>query len=255
MEHKKRFLNFPISLLRGFPENHQSCFLDIFLYSVYGLVYSEDPEIRQYDSLEDFLFEWEIDYLTTNEKIHNLFQSRGAELFNSFWGTKHVWTGIHIDTWRSYNHSKRTKPELMVILAHLALKSIIQKKTIQKNTSDNLILARMGGFDSLEGIEIPEFICQFMKKQSRTRTKLFQDLEIHFGFKRKEKSRGVTYSYTLSLAELEFEIAKSRYLSKERKLKEKKAEERLKANERFNEWLKDRKQGKGFKGDNNSKDT
>lgn len=240
MEHKKRFLNFPIALLRGFPENHKSCMLDIFLYSVYGLVFSED---RQYDSLEDFLFEWEIDYLTQNERILKLLQSRGAELFDSFWGTKHVWTGIHIDTWRSYNHSNRTKPELMVLLAHLALKSIIQKKAIQKNTSDNLILARMAGFDSLEGIEVPEFISHYMKKQSRTRTKLFLDLEIHFGFKRKEKSRGVTYSYTLSLVELEFEIAKSRYLSKERKLKEKKAEERMKAKDQFKQWLRDRKTG------------
>jgi len=244
MEHKKRFLNFPIALLRGFPENHKSCMQNIFLYSVFGLVFSED---RQYDSLEDFLFEWEIDHLTKNERIHKLLQTRGAELFNSFWGTKHVWTGIHIDTWRSYNHSKRTKPELMVLLAHLALKSIIQKKAIQRNTSDYLILARMSGFDSLEGTEVPEFICQYMKKQSRTRTKLFQDLEIHFGFKRKEKSRGVTYTYTLSLADLEFEIDKSRYLSKERKLKEKKAVERLKAKERFDEWLKDRKPLDGFK--------
>ncbi|MBA4301277.1 MAG: hypothetical protein C0433_14420 [Cyclobacterium sp.] len=243
MEHKKRFLNFPIALLRGFPENHKSCMLDIFLYSVYGLVYSDE---QLYDSLEDFLVEWEIDFLTPSEKIHNLFQSRGEELYNSFCGTKHVWTGIHIDTWRSYNHSKRTRPELMVLLAHLALKSIIQKKAIQRNTSDYLILARMAGFDALEGNEIPEFICQYMKKQSRTRTKLFQDLEIHFGFKRKEKSRGVTYSYTLSLAELEFEIAKSRYLSKERKLNEKKAEERLKAKEQFNQWLKVRKQGESL---------
>jgi hypothetical protein len=234
MIHKKRFLNFPIALLRGFPEDHKKCLEDIICYSVYKLVYSEEANFQD---INDFRLEYKYDLKEENVSV---VISRGEILYNSFVGTKHPWTGIHIDTWIKYYAPKRNKPELMVLLAYLALKSIIQKKHIQRNTSDNLILARMSGFGSLEGNEVPEFISQYMKKKSRTRTRLFQDLEIHFGLRRKERSRGVTFSLTLSLEELEFEVAKSKYLSKERKQKEKNAEERMKARNRINEWVKDR---------------
>jgi hypothetical protein len=239
MEHKKRFLNFPIALLRGFPENHKKCLEDILLYSVYGLVYSEHPKFRKYDSLEDFLIEWEIDFIISDERTQKIFQTKGAELFDSFCGTKHVWTGIHSKTWWGYYKEDREFDDLMLLLAFLAFKSIIQSKPWAKVTNEYL-LTRMSGFDSMnENDKIPGLIKEFMGSE-RKRRRLFTELETNFSFNRKPgNQRGIICSMTLSPAEIEFEYQKSRFLTKTRKLNDQKKKDKQDGEEKFKQWLKD----------------
>jgi len=237
MEVRDRFFNFPIALLRGFPENHMECLCNILDYAVFKMVYSEE---RIFDDINTFREEYEVDL--SAEYIPKLCKN-GGQLFNSFYGTKYAWTGIHIGTWEKY-YGDRKKADLMVLLANLALKSIIQDKP-WANVKNSLLFARMAGFDGTTGdIEIPESIIQFMNPGSRTRPKLFLELRAHFGFKRTlSNSIGITYSYSLSLADLEFIMQKRKYLSDKKKQKEKDEEERKKAKEKFEEWKKKRKPG------------
>lgn len=199
------------------------------------MVYSEE---REYDSLEDLASEWEMDWVL---KYEARIQKVGGELFNSFFGSNLPWTGIHVDTWDKY-YKPRKKADLMVLLTHLALKSIIQRSS-WKNVKNEFLFARMAGYESSKGdTEIPESIREFMKTGSRTRTKLFQELEA-LNFKRVASSRGITYSFSLSLSELEFVVKKARFLSSEQKLKESKAKAKKEAEERFQQWKKNRETG------------
>lgn len=210
------------------------CLSDIFDYAVYKMVYSEEAD---FSDIDEFIGEY--DFNLNLEYVPQL-KKRGVLLFNSFYGIKHVWTGIHIETWGRY-FQERDERDLFVLLANLAFKSIIQMKPYQ-NTKDNLLLARMAGNDDTKG-EVPEKIREFMKPRSRSRKRLFTELECNFGFKRVARSRGITYSYSLTLRELEFEVRKARYLSKERKEAERKKAERAKAKSDFDKWIKRRKLG------------
>jgi hypothetical protein len=234
LEVRDRFLNFPIALLQGFTDDHMKCLSDIFDYGVYTMTFSE---IRVFESMEEF--EENFGYDITKQWIPILMK-RGKELYDSFYGTKFVWTCIHIGTWERYYQKDRRKDDLMVLLAFLAFKSIIQTKPWAVVTNEYL-LARMAGFEtSKDRKPIPEAIRHFMKANSRTRPWLFTELESHFKFKRKPgNQRGIICSFTLCRQDLIFEHEKSKIMNKAKKLNEEKKKDKMKAEERLNQWRKE----------------
>lgn len=235
LEVKDRFLNFPIALLQGFTENHLKCLSKIFDYGVYTLTFSE---LRIFETIDEF--EENFEFEVNREYLPGLMK-RGKELFDSFYGTKYVWTGIHISTWERNYEENRSKKDLMVLLAFLAFKSIIQKKPWAV-ISNKYLLARMSGFDSANDCNlIPEGIRQFMETGSRTRTWLFTELETtKYGLKRKPgNQRGIICSFTLSREDLIFEHEVKKSLNKAKTLKEEKKKDQMRANERLKQWRKD----------------
>lgn len=233
MNKDDRFLNFPIALLRGFQENHMKCLTNILDYSVFKMVYSEECVFEDLDE-----FEKKYRVKIPRQNVPRL-EKNGGTLFNSFYGTRHVWVGIHVKTWLDFYKDDRKIDDLMVLLAFLAFKSIIQSKPWAKVTNEYL-LARMSGYDLInENNKIPVIIQEFMGSESKRR-RLFTELETNFSFNRKPgNQRGIICSLTLSPAEIEFEYQKSKFLSKNRKLNDQKKKDKEDGEEKFKQWLKD----------------
>lgn len=229
MEVSDRFLNFPIVLLQGFLEDHKSCIVNIFRYSVFEMVYSGEARFK---SIDEFMFEFELpinnDFIPTIEK-------QGREFFDSCAGMNYPRTGIHIDTLLRFN-TERTEFDLVCLLLFLALKSIVQKKPFC-NAKNPLILARMAGFPKSDAI-IPENITFWMNCESRRR-KVFAEVEKHYKVVRAYKSRGVTFSINkLNQVELELAIMKQKDAKTDRQATERKQEAKNEAMRKFEEWKK-----------------
>lgn len=226
MDAKARFLNFPIVLLRGFMEYHRKCLNDIFLYSVYKMVFSEDAIFENVEEFnEGFEFSLNPKYIPSIEK-------KGKELFDSHDGMNYARTGIHIDTFLKFDEP-RNEFDLVCLLLFLALKSIVQKKLYAKSVIDDLILSRMAGYSKVEG-KIPENICYWMKTGSRRRIKVFTELEKHYKLVKAYKSRGTTFSINkMNQEQLEFAILQKRDQKSDRELNEKKRQAKADADKRW----------------------
>lgn len=229
MEISDRFLNFPIVLLQGFLEDHNRCIVNIFRYSVFEMVYSDEA---RFESIDEFMLEFEF---PINKNLIPSIEKKGRELYDSCYWMNYPRTGIHIDTISRFN-TERTPFDLVCLLLFLALKSIVQKKPFC-NAKNPLILARMAGFPKSDAI-IPEKITYWMNCESRRR-KVFTEVEKHYKVVRAFKSRGVTFSINkLNQVELELAIMKQKDAKTDRQATERKQEAKNEAMRKFEEWKK-----------------
>ena len=231
MDDKNRFLDFPIALLRGFLSNPDESLLNIYCYSVFKLVYSEE-------SVFDTIGKFSSHYGSRpNAPLITKIETDGGQLYNSFVGSKHVWTGIHIGTWSRYYEKERTEFDLVCLLAFFGLKSICQKSRYKKNVSNDYLMSRMSGFDNKVPIEnIDPVVLEYMKNKSKKKRHVFNALEESFKVIRIEKSRGITYSFSMTQKELELEVMKGKFKkSDEFRMAEKKKGKEL-AKMEFEKW-------------------
>ncbi|MCS5491763.1 hypothetical protein [Algoriphagus limi] len=229
MEIRNKFLNFPIQLLQGFLNQPKRCLRNIIDYAVYQMVYSEDAI---FENIDDFMESWEVKIPTI--RIQEI-KSNGKYLFERISEmTSSPWTGIHISTYFSLKEEE-DEFRFVCFLAFTAFKSIIQKRSWAK-VSNDLLLARMAGYPSQEsnGIKnpIPEKIQYWMKPKSSRRKKIFEYLEKYNRFVYLPKSRGITFSLTLSFENLAYRV------EEKKALKDIKARLRVKEKERILQKVK-----------------
>lgn len=218
---EKRFLHFPIPLLKGFMEKPSECLDDIFCYAVFSLIIN-----RTVDCIEEFEKNWEI--IISSEDV-SVILKKGEILYNRFLGTNFPYTGLHLSTYNRYQNAENELKNIC-LLAFLALKSIIQTKAIQ-NAKMVFILSRMAG-SSGKTDNIPEKIKYWMESRYR-RDQVFLQLEKSFGLVRAYKARGITYSFTLSQEKLELVLLKEKYRKSRKALTDKKRKAKENANEKF----------------------
>lgn len=227
MSHNNGFLDFPIDLLRGFLDNPDRVLADIFFYSAYKMLWSESSV---FGSMEEFRKQYGF---TIDEKG----KKHGESIFNSFDGIGHVWTGIHIDTFKRYYKKERSEIDLVCLLAFLGLKSISQKARFKKNVTNEFLMSRMSGYGSTVPIEqIDPTVLEYMKNKSKRKPKVFRLLEESFKFARVEKSRGITYSFEMSRRELELKILKDKYLKSDEYKNAERRKERELVKQEFEKW-------------------
>lgn len=234
MKDKDRFLDFPIVLLKEFLDDYMKCLSDIYCYAVFKMVYSEEA---RFEDLQEFVDVFGHDHYSEWTKAVEV---NGRQLYDSFVGTKHVWTGIHIETWLKFMRSNRSEFDIVCLLAYLSLKSIVQMDKLKFSISNEFLMSRMAGSERSIPIEqVPITIQKHLKNKSRKKSRLFEVLEDSYGVVRPSgNTRGIVCSLTLSKKELELEVLKRNYQkSKEfRNLKALEAKEQ--ANKEFEEWKK-----------------
>lgn len=233
MEDKNRFLDFPITIIQGFLKNPDDCLIKIYCYAVYKMVYSEEAKFNTIDQFSKAFNS------SPNSALLDRIKKEGDQIYNSFAGTKHVWTGIHIDTFRRFFQKERSEFDLVCLLTFIALKSIIQKDKVKRNISNEFLMSRMAGFETKVSLDqIPNKILEYMNNKSKKKKHVFNSLEESYKVTRPEKSRGITFSLSLSRKDLELEILKRNYFkSNEFKEAEKKREKEL-AKAEFEKWKK-----------------
>ena len=212
----KVFFNFPITLLKpAFIDIRQVC-NDIMDYAIYmhGKKLIGDPIKR----MEDAAGYFGIDLGDVDNSLEN------ARILYKTNSNKSAMTGINKDLLFEYYKNYKTDSEIAVLLAFLALKSILGKKSYCRITSD-FLLCRMAGYTSKKEMNVlPEDL-----KKYRTRwnmDSLKRELKNSFGLKIYGRhTRGFFVSFNLSDEQLikEVEMKRKKYIEKIQKDEQSKA--------------------------------
>jgi hypothetical protein len=131
---------------------------------------------------------------------------------------KPVMTGISENMLSDYMENEKTGSEIASLLAFLAIKSILGKKSFCRITSE-FLLCRMAGYDSKnEMIEIPEVLKKYQIRWHMDSLK--QSLKNNYGLRIYGRyTRGFFVSFKLSEEQLirQVETKRKKYLEKTQK--------------------------------------
>jgi len=202
-----KYFNFPIQLMRIAPNVRQLCD-DIIDYCVYAQSLSLNGSNAMRDAAKHF-----------NISLGSISRSErdGRELYNSI-SLPAPMTGISKDLLFNFYQEHKTDHEIAVLMAFLAIKSILGKKSYCRITNEYL-LCRMAGCGSIkEMTELPEYLKRYTAR--RTMNGLKNDLQRHYGLRLYARyTRGFFVSFTLSLEELITEVEKKRKKYQEHHMK------------------------------------
>jgi|ERR1700757_317435 len=222
METKERYFNFPVQLLTDFMKDSKDALNNISDYAVYAhclkLEHGNDLEMMR-SSAKYY-----------NIKLYNVGASlkNGRNLYQSISETSPK-VGINLKTWWEYYGGGKSEFENVCLLAHLAIKSIIQNHSCCKITNDYLF-SRMSGFTTV--VKPDMFTYQLTKYYNEYQiSKKIKPFLIHqwylvtYSF----HTRGFWVSYKMSLEDLVLEVEKRRKSTKENQYKKQVRELREKA--------------------------
>lgn len=213
---KEKYFNFPIMLIReAFSDMHQVCD-NIIDYAVYRhaqkLEGSADKQIK--DSAKYF----GITLGNNSKTIRN-----GSRLLNST-PDKAVMTGLSKKAVFDFYENNKSDFEKGVLLANLAIKSILGNKSFCRITNE-FLLCRMAGYGKKD--EMTSLPPELEKYQKRYHIdKLKSELQSTYGLKIYARyTKGFFVSFSLSEEELirQVEMKRKRYFDKEAKGKVSKA--------------------------------
>lgn len=223
MATNEKFFNFPIGLLNGAIDNISVTMNNIMYYA--GYVHTE--KLEHGDEAERMKAAGNYFGMTygNNQQSYN----NGEQLFNSLPPNSPM-VGINKDVCFDYYKQEKTPYQIAVLLAFLAIKSIVGSKPYYK-TNINQIGARMAGFASIKNIEdIPEQVKQFTTRRKFDKIKLELQTNWNVNFY-SYYTRGfyVSFDNKFTLDQLVFEAEKNRKTNKENEFKIKQKEARDKA--------------------------
>jgi hypothetical protein len=135
--------------------------------------------------------------------------TEGGERLHSEIPYRSPMTGINKDLLFDFYLGSKTHDEIVVLLAHLAIKSILGEKSFCRITTDYLF-CRMAGYPSMSDMpEVPVHLRPYAtrRKMDRIKTELteFYGLNIYARY-----TRGFFVSFTLSLEDLIREVETKR---------------------------------------------
>ncbi len=196
-----KFFNFPIDLMRIAPEVVKFC-NDVMDYCIYVHSLKLDGPNAMRDAANYF----GVILGNINRSVKN-----GRELYNSI-SLPAPMTGISKDLLFTFYKEHKTDHEIAVLMAFLAIKSILGKKSYCRITND-FLLCRMDGFRSKdEWIELSDYLKRYTTRRGMNNLKI--DLQQYYGLKIYARyTRGFFVSFTLSMEELikEVEIKRKKY--------------------------------------------
>jgi hypothetical protein len=203
----KVFFNFPVSLLRPAFSNMRKVCNDIIDYAIFkhAETLEGNPAKRTKDSAKFF-----------SVTLGNISQSyeNGKTLFNDT-PIKTAMTGISSTLLFDFYQNEKTDFEISLLLAFLAIKSILGKRSYCKLNSE-FLLSRMAGLTSKN--EIKDFPEPLKKFQSRYHLDCLKyELKKSFGLQIYARyTRGFFVSFELPLEQLirEVEIKRKKYIAK-----------------------------------------
>lgn len=196
-----RYFNFPIMLMRMAPNIRQFCD-DVMEYCIYAQSMSLNGPNAMRDAARHF-----------NVILGNFAKSErdGRTLYNSI-DLPAPMTGISHDLLFTFYKEHKSEHEIAALMAFLAIKSILGKKSYCRVTNEHL-LCRMAGYASNKDMaELPEYLKRYTSRRSMNSLKI--ELQRNYGLKIYARyTRGFFVSFTMSLEELirEVEMKRKRY--------------------------------------------
>lgn len=198
-----RFFNFPVQLMQSAP-NMRVFGDNVMDYCIYkhSLTLEGAAEKKMKDAAKYF-----------GITLGNISRSLrdGRELYDNM-PTRPAMTGINKDLLFEFYKEDKTDLEIASLMAFLAIKSILGKKSYTRITNEYL-LCRMAGYDSKnECNELPEYLTPWCKRRGLSRIKL--ELQKSYGLKIYARyTRGFFVSFSLTLEELikEVEMKRKKY--------------------------------------------
>jgi hypothetical protein len=219
----EKFFNFPIGLLDGAFDNISVTMNNIMDYS--GYVHAEKlefgDEAERMKAAENY---FGVTYGNYQRSYNN-----GEQLFNSLPPNLPM-SGINKDVCFDYYKQHKNPNQIAVLLAFLAIKSIVASKAYYKTNIDQ-IGVRMAGFASIRDVDkIPGSLSQFMtrRKFDKIKYELQTNWKVNF-YSHYTRGFYVSFDEKFSLEKLVFEAEKNRKSNKERELQTRQKEAREKA--------------------------
>jgi hypothetical protein len=218
----ERYLNFPVIMLQDAFKDIRETMCNAMDYAGYvhtlKLEYG-DKKKKMKDAGKYFCIKYGYNSYDNGEAIYN---SLPPNL---------PMTGINKDVCFDFYENPKTPDEIAVLLAFLAIKSVIGKKPYVKMTNDFLI-ARMGGYKSIKDMPepLPEPLAQYSTRRKMAKIKL--ELQTNWNVNYYSYyTRGfyVSLDNKFSLNDLALQAEKRRKTIKEKQLKQKKQDARKKA--------------------------
>lgn len=206
-EKKIEYYNFPIQLLKGFMDDPAASLEKITAYNIYFWSYdwknddgSHESDLIPTDRVLKFL------RLADNAYMNNLW-GLGEMIYNSI-PDKCPKVGIRRDVLIDYwsNIESKSKYDLIALVAHLALKSIIGKSRWKKVHYDFWFSRMDGSAKRISRCELSPSIAEFHTKYKRG--KIRDKLELHWNLQwvksgnKNLNFRGLIVSYKMTHIEL-----------------------------------------------------
>ena len=215
----ERFFNFPIQMMQGVLEGwkEKDEFLKDVLYFHIANHAEKIEDLNEYEETEEQRFKrsaefWGVKMSGNIERSHE----RGAELLEEFEKSK-VFVGISTEIFWNFYQNEKTQFEWECLVAFLALKSILGKKTFCKS-NNALLYARMSGNESvtdLHSLTLSRF----------HRDKIILKLEIEWNLKYYSRyTKGFYFGIDTTLQDLIFFAEDRRESFKAKELKKSKDE-------------------------------
>ena len=216
---EQRFFNFPIMMLQGVLEgwkDKKDFLKDVLFYHIENhaqkledLNEYEETEVQRFKRSAEY---WGVKMSGNIERSHE----RGAELLEEFEKSK-VFVGISTEIFWNFYQNEKTQFEWECLVAFLALKSILGKKTFCKS-NNALLYARMSGNESvtdLHSLTLSRF----------HRDKIILKLEIEWNLKYYSRyTKGFYFGIDTTLQDLIFFAEDRRESFKAKELKKSKDE-------------------------------
>ncbi len=198
-----KFFNFPILLMQSAPNMKVFCnnVIDYCIYK-HSLSLEGTADTRMKAASHYF-----------GVALGNVSRSLrdGRELYDSM-PTRPAMTGINKDLLFEFYKEDKTDFEIASLIAFLAIKSILGKKSYSRITNEYL-LCRMAGYNSKQDLrELPEYLTPYRKRRGLNRIKM--ELQRSYGLKIYARyTRGFFVSFSLTLEELikEVEMKRKKY--------------------------------------------
>ena len=204
-----RILNFPIQLLQDAP-NMKSVCIDIIDYATYN--HARDLNGTKVEQMKSAATFFGIKLGNLNDSMVN-----GLWLSEKF-PLKSPMTGITTKVLFEFLHGNSTEEEIAYLAAHLALKSIVGRKSYSRVTRE-FLLCRMAGFVTQEDMSgLPEYLKKYATRWHFDKLKFA--LTQRYGWLTYGRyTRGFFVSQELTLKELikNVEIKRQKYRQAQQK--------------------------------------
>lgn len=215
----ERFFNFPIQMMQGVLEGWKDKdeFLRDLLYYHIQSHAEKLEDLNEYEETEEQRFKRSAEFwgVKMSGNIERSYE-RGAELLEEFEKSK-VFVGISTEIFWNFYQNEKTQFEWECLVAFLALKSILGKKTFCKS-NNALLYARMSGNESvtdLHSLTLSRF----------HRDKIILKLEIEWNLKYYSRyTKGFYFGIDTTLQDLIFFAEDRRESFKAKELKKSKDE-------------------------------
>lgn len=199
---EKKYINFPICLLKGIFEDKSKCLKDILYFHLYNYALNDTTfDIKLYErfkrAADYFGFE-----LFPIQKVYD----KARELCYANTKEKQPFSSMTTDILRDFLYNDKSRDELVEMLGYLAIRSIVGERVYRRSTYD-FIFSRMAGNSSLS-TDIGDILNKYNTRRKRENLKIA--LNLHWGVSLYSDNhlKGVYVSSVLSLEKLVQEITK-----------------------------------------------